>query len=1309
MMKGLEGTKKGKTNQLKRRPRAAKDGALKKPLVPGFSNPLESIAELLLGWHLFDRIDDSTSRPASSRVTNNTSLTSESTKVTTVPNLSSNASHSSAKEESVPDTFSTLEHYKSIWTPLLIRELKADILQSAKDLSASSLNKSTGYVRLSEAEYTSNGIKRSASTKVNLAFYPYKDNKNLSSLSASNQKDANVNEDGVGDTSWNKPSNMDLLVISSEPITLPLDETDKSRNLLLTLQTTSAGQGLLNRSLWDTMKMSIQNHQRNAKERTMKGSVTVKRVNSTSSASLSSLTKTTSSIQGQRRAIQEISKSQMHHSGSNKNGSSAGLSRSSSQSEIVTQVNGCTSYLLHYAIISSLTSGWREFMALHALNQNAPLLPNILAQEREIEIDHETSTPEYHHSDFDEATMSLDAPSSQDHDYSNSMHQSILGLKDSTEQVSSIGTNGKLGQKRKRVSGEVEDCNSKTIVLADKIPGVSTVYMNWLKSRYNKSQLLAISKAATHPGFTLIQGPPGTGKTTTIIGILNTFHLRQYGHYYEEALDVILGAEGMNCRKSEKDPTPWLNMVSKLCRRKKPHMLVVAPSNVAVDNIMERIMDVGFIDGFTNRYNPAILRVGADKKNPRVRPVTLEGAIETEQLSTMSEDTRGKVLQAASYKMKELISLIFREQTILLNLQTAFKERPLPVGWEIKIEEESCLAYWVDHRHQQTFPTPPTSRDFYDVEDERVRKQTKAEQQAASSSSSSSSSSSITFSSADLIKKEAIDVDALNTDTNERYSSVVDLKDPIVARNLSEYTVRTLPDHLKFAQSITQHIEQLDRLHLFVTRCRARQNPEIYGGISDARQIIETSVIDEANVIFTTMNSSGHPCLEGSTFQVTVIDEAAQAVEMSTLIPLRRGSSSCIMVGDDKQLPATIFSDKNKRLKYSRSLFQRLITAGMPYIMLDTQYRMTPRLNEFPSKTFYNGLLNSGPNVSSEKYLPAYINTGTANFVPPPRLPTTGMQHPLQALPVAPAMLYPLMFLHVPNAESSTGSSKKNIAEANVCVNMLQIILSEACRLNRGKIGSIGIITPYSDQLTTLRKAFRQRGMVDGALLSKIIEQDNLEYVVDSNDCLDIQLNTVDGFQGKEKDIIIISCVRSNDESNIGFLTDERRMNVAITRARYGLFVVGNANTLKSNQLWMSFINHVEATRMVVDTTKGKCLHDSIKLMSNSNDNVANTGIGGNASVISRTAPMSTSMLTNIYTNGYDSAPTAMLNSMSTPGIIMNPPPGIVVNPSSSIVNPMPVTALHPPILQVPRHHDPNKSREAFPVNNINDHSVGKG
>jgi hypothetical protein len=162
-------------------------------------------------------------------------------------------------------------------------------------------------------------------------------------------------------------------------------------------------------------------------------------------------------------------------------------------------------------------------------------------------------------------------------------------------------------------------------------------------------------------------------------------------------------------------------------------------------------------------------------------------------------------------------------------------------------------------------------------------------------------------------------------------------------------------------------------------------------------------------------------------------------------------------------------------------------------------------------------------------------------------------------------LLKPLLFFDLITSKDSSGggqTSLVNIEESKLCMNILETLIIEARKAGT-TLGSIGIITPYSEQLQEIRKRLIGLGLLTASGGSEAL--------------LDIEVNTVDGFQGKEKDIIIISCVRANDGGSIGFLSDTRRMNVALTRARFGLYIVGCAETLQSNPHWSKLIAYAES------------------------------------------------------------------------------------------------------------------------------------
>ncbi|WJX58554.1 hypothetical protein P8452_43997 [Trifolium repens] len=272
--------------------------------------------------------------------------------------------------------------------------------------------------------------------------------------------------------------------------------------------------------------------------------------------------------------------------------------------------------------------------------------------------------------------------------------------------------------------------------------------------------------------------------------------------------------------------------------------------------------------------------------------------------------------------------------------------------------------------------------------------------------------------------------------------------------------------------------------------------------------------LKNACILFCTSSSSSKLYTEGmKEVEFLVIDEAAQLKECESAIPLQLlGLKRCILIGDEKQLPAMVKSKIADRAEFGRSLFERLVMLKYNKHMLNLQYRMHPSISRFPSKEFYGGQL-SDANIGKE--------------------------------------------------QSNLDHSLKNVIEAAAISEIIGRLKNEFVR-TRNKV-SIGIISPYKAQVNEIQEKVKQ-------------------YMV-SDPHFTVNVRSVDGFQGGEEDIIIISSVRSNLGGNVGFLSDRRRANVAMTRARHCLWIVGNATTLmNSNSVWR---------KVVVDAKKRNCFHNA--------------------------------------------------------------------------------------------------------------------
>lgn len=298
------------------------------------------------------------------------------------------------------------------------------------------------------------------------------------------------------------------------------------------------------------------------------------------------------------------------------------------------------------------------------------------------------------------------------------------------------------------------------------------------------------------------------------------------------------------------------------------------------------------------------------------------------------------------------------------------------------------------------------------------------------------------------------------------------------------------------------------------------------------RRQVQQAVLNEANVICATLSGSGHEMFRNLDveFETVIIDEAAQCVELSALIPLKYGCCKCILVGDPKQLPPTVLSQSAARFGYDQSLFVRMQQNHPNSVhLLDMQYRMHPEISQFPSREFYEGQLQDGQDMTKLRQQPWHASS----------------------------LLGPYRFFDVQGVQErgSRGQSLVNVKELEVALQLYDRFSKDFRDLDLRR--KIGIITPYKAQLFELRNRFRARY---GEGITDVIE-----------------FNTTDAFQGRECEIIIFSCVRASSTGGIGFMTDIRRMNVGLTRAKSSLWILGDSRALVQGQFWRKLIEDAQA------------------------------------------------------------------------------------------------------------------------------------
>ncbi|KAK6242402.1 hypothetical protein SCA6_007791 [Theobroma cacao] len=289
--------------------------------------------------------------------------------------------------------------------------------------------------------------------------------------------------------------------------------------------------------------------------------------------------------------------------------------------------------------------------------------------------------------------------------------------------------------------------------------------------------------------------------------------------------------------------------------------------------------------------------------------------------------------------------------------------------------------------------------------------------------------------------------------------------------------------------------------------------------------------------------------LEMKPLNVLVIDEAAQLKECESAIPLQLpGIAHSFLFGDEWQLPATVLSNVSDAAGFGRSLFQRLTTLGHLKHLLSIQYRMHPSISCFPNARFYSNQILDAPCVKHRSY--------EKHYLPWP-------------------MFGPYSFINVCGRDEvdDVGYSHRNMVEVAV-VQRLVRTLYKAWNGSREKL-SVGIISPYAAQVVAI--------------------QENLGGKYEKIDGFAVKVKTVDGFQGGEEDIIIISTVRSNSSGAIGFMSNPQRTNVALTRARHSLWILGNGGTLaQSESAWEALVHDAKARYCFFNADEDKELANAI-------------------------------------------------------------------------------------------------------------------
>lgn len=341
--------------------------------------------------------------------------------------------------------------------------------------------------------------------------------------------------------------------------------------------------------------------------------------------------------------------------------------------------------------------------------------------------------------------------------------------------------------------------------------------------------------------------------------------------------------------------------------------------------------------------------------------------------------------------------------------------------------------------------------------------------------------------------------------------------------------------------------QKMDRLKSRAAEIELRINAELFG---------------EARVIACTLVGSAHHLLEGMKFGTLFIDEAAQALETACWIPMRR-ASRVILAGDHCQLPPTVKSIAALRAGLGKTLMER-IAENKPEVvtLLKIQYRMNDEIMRFSSDWFYGGKVESAPQIKYRSVLDydhpiTWIDTSNEEN----QITIEGEDAPEDSASTSSSVSAANQNSDLNFKEQFVGESFGRINKAEAELTLLTLA-EYFTKIGKQRVLEeridVGIISPYRAQVQYLKKLIKK-----------------YEFFKPYRRL--ISVNTVDGFQGQERDVILISLVRSNDEGQIGFLKDLRRMNVAMTRARMKLIILGNKDTMTKHPFYKKLWEYVEA------------------------------------------------------------------------------------------------------------------------------------
>ncbi|XP_057315137.1 uncharacterized protein LOC130656324 [Hydractinia symbiolongicarpus] len=365
-------------------------------------------------------------------------------------------------------------------------------------------------------------------------------------------------------------------------------------------------------------------------------------------------------------------------------------------------------------------------------------------------------------------------------------------------------------------------------------------------------------------------------------------------------------------------------------------------------------------------------------------------------------------------------------------------------------------------------------------------------------------------------------------------SAMLEKVDDICVKLKMSIDATTKHEYINKMEERTKLQQKYDRLSRALEKASCRLD------LPEEERKCEMNLLLQADVICCTLSGAGCKAMNRAfkntsqiPFRCVIIDEAGQCSEPDALIPLQYGPSKLVLVGDPAQLPATVLSQRASRYNFGQSLFERLFNAlvkcdkmhenDKPAIMLNVQYRMAPEICSFPSRRFYHNMLQPAKELTNEKVL-------------------------------SPLKQFVMLNLANSREKKSASGAIHNPCERDYIIAICQSIL----KANFTKSHAVAVITPYRQQVIFLKNEFKKH---------------NLDNVT---------VNTIDGYQGQERDVVILSCVRGPNERNtIGFLKHPQRMNVALTRAKHSLIVLAHCDSLEVDEDWKALVDDARSRKLL--------------------------------------------------------------------------------------------------------------------------------